>query len=427
MSAAKLTVPASVFTPPTKALTDEKYRLDSAANELRAKLSTSDRQNKEMSEALHKTRECNEARLPWCLPCPLQGLVAHAQGVWVAGAENRELDMHHHDSEKKINSTNVKMATIEQQLRDKDELLEKMSALLEASSSQKSQLEDTVTLLKSEPWPPALPLAGDPYAIRQLTTVHSVPVAGTTQKYDAKVKASIAEIHKGNGYIDQLSNELQACKSTVKLKSAIVRQQEQLLTEKDASSANSSHETSNLRAEILRHKGSSESLQAALEVANGKIEDAQKQLASNQQVISWLNKEVNEAQLGRRPGAGFTAGSGTPGEQGLPPPPRSPILVHGRLCTHVHHRVADWAVGDRRAGVQAQCRVRRTSSSRAAARRTALVPSRRGAPEQLARRTAACRREEEEEEGRGTAESAAACPQPLLAHRAGVPLHRSEV
>ena len=147
-------------------------------------------------------------------------------------AENRELDLHHHDSEKTINATNVKMATIEQQLRDKDELLEKMSALLEASNSQKSQLEDTVALLKS-----------------------------TTQKYDAKVKASIAEIHKGNGYIDQLSTELQSCKSTVKLKSAIIRQQEQLLQEKDTASANSSQEASNLRAEILRHKASCDALQ----------------------------------------------------------------------------------------------------------------------------------------------------------------------
>ena len=92
------------------------------------------------------------------------------------------------------------MATLEQQLRDKDELLEKMTALLEGANSAKGQLEDTVLLLKS-----------------------------TVDKYDNKVKASIEEIHKGNGYIEQLSSELQAAKAKVKLKATIIRQQEQLL------------------------------------------------------------------------------------------------------------------------------------------------------------------------------------------------------
>ena len=97
------------------------------------------------------------------------------------------------------------MATLEQQLRDKDELLEKMTALLEGANSAKGQLEDTVLLLKS-----------------------------TVDKYDNKVKASIEEIHKGNGYIEQLSSELQAAKAKVKLKATIIRQQEQLLCDAPA-------------------------------------------------------------------------------------------------------------------------------------------------------------------------------------------------
>ena len=100
------------------------------------------------------------------------------------------------------------MATLEQQLRDKDELLEKMTALLEGANSAKGQLEDTVLLLKS-----------------------------TVDKYDNKVKASIEEIHKGNGYIEQLSSELQAAKAKVKLKATIIRQQEQLLCDAPASPA----------------------------------------------------------------------------------------------------------------------------------------------------------------------------------------------
>jgi hypothetical protein len=211
-----------------------------------------------------------------------------------------------------------------------------MSALLEASNSQKSQLEDTVALLKS-----------------------------TTQKYDAKVKASIAEIHKGNSYIDQLTTELQASKSKVKLKSAIARHQEQQLHEKDVANGNASQEASNVRVELVRHKSENETLQAALDAANVKIEDVQKQLQSNQQVISWLNKEVNDAQLGRRP---VCRRSDRMRMICLPAPTRlAGCVTHGRVIDKPNavlagHRLHSW-VGDTRFGgecsipIQAQRRL----------------------------------------------------------------------
>ena len=62
-----------------KSLTDEKYRLESSGSALRTKMLAVDEQNKELTAALHKTR-----------------------------AENRELDLHHHDSEKLLNSCKTK-------------------------------------------------------------------------------------------------------------------------------------------------------------------------------------------------------------------------------------------------------------------------------------------------------------------------------
>jgi chromosome segregation ATPase len=183
-----------------KTLTTDKHSLESSVHELRIKLQSAETQVAELGNALKTTR-----------------------------SENAKLDANAHDTTKSIHSSNVRMATLEQSLHDKDELLEKTMALLESANGAKGQLEDTVMLLKQ-----------------------------TVDKYDQKVKASIDEIHKGNGYIEQLSSELQAAKGKVKLKATIIRQQEQLLQEKEHTSSSHSKEMSSMRAELTRCQSDAE-------------------------------------------------------------------------------------------------------------------------------------------------------------------------
>ena len=252
-----------------KTLVNDKYRLEAKVQELQVKLQSAQAHGQETQDLLGIARE-----------------------------QNRKLDAETHTATKTINGDNVRIATIEQQLRDKDMLLDKMTALLEAANAQKGQLQDTVALLKS-----------------------------TVDKYDQKVKTSIGEIHKGNGYIEQLSSELQAAKAKIKLKAAIVRQQEQLLNEKETAANKQAHDISTLRSELAAQSAETQKLQAELDTKNGKLEESHQLLQSNQQVITWLNKEVNEAQLGRR-GTGSSAVSGAfkPVPSAMPPsmltPPR---------------------------------------------------------------------------------------------------------
>jgi spindle assembly abnormal protein 6 len=236
-----------------KELTDEKYRLEGTVHELQVKLGSATKQATELQSELDRTRD-----------------------------QNRLLDAASHDATKTINGDNVRIATIEQQLRDKAETLKKMEALLESCTSQKTQLEDTVALLK-----------------------------GTVDKYDQKVKQSIAEIHKGNGYIEQLSGELGAARQKIKLKAAVVKQQQLLLTEKEQNHCGKELELSSLRTELTNSQAALSKAEATIASKETRLKESEELLQSNQQVITWLNKEINEAQLGRSSAASRAASAAT--------------------------------------------------------------------------------------------------------------------
>mgnify|MGYP003308377264 FL=1 len=114
-----------------------------------------------------------------------------------------------------------------------------------------------------------------------------------------RVSASAGEIRKGNQIIERLQAELRSAKAKAKLKAAVIAQQETLLSERQSAleaatreRAEATRETDSCRAEIR-------ALTARVEDQRRKLEESQALLASNQQMITWLNGQVNEAQLGR--------------------------------------------------------------------------------------------------------------------------------
>ena len=93
----------------------------------------------------------------------------------------------------------------------------------------------------------------------------------------------------------------------MRLKTAIMRQQEELLREKESSMVRQAAEVHSLRSDAARSESEVQRLQSQVESAHQQLEEKKCLLQSNQQVITWLNKEVNEAQLKRAPG-GMTMG-----------------------------------------------------------------------------------------------------------------------
>ena len=192
-------------------------------------------------------------------------------------AELREqcgsLDAIKFEQEKELHRLGLSLAAAEQQVRDKEEVIGKMTALLESAGAHKDNVEDSLALYKEN---------------------HS--------KLHAKLEASVSEINKGNRIITQLQADLRDAKGKLRSKSAVLRQQEALLEER-------SEAARGIERRLLEAEGGLASRDVLLRgmeekaaAAAAAIAEKDELLSSNQQVIAWLNKEINQAQLGFKDG-----------------------------------------------------------------------------------------------------------------------------
>ena len=183
---------------------------------------------------------------------------------------NKDLDKGLNEREKSSQSSGMRVEWLEAQLKDKEELMKSLRSRVEAAESYKQSQESALEDARAA-------------AVRA----------------EDRVSASAGEIRKGNQIIERLQAELRSAKAKAKLKAAVIAQQETLLSERQSAldaaireRAEATRETDACRSEIR-------ALTARVEDQRRKLEESQALLASNQQMITWLNGQVNEAQLGR--------------------------------------------------------------------------------------------------------------------------------
>ena len=157
-------------------------------------------------------------------------------------------------------------------MRDKEALLAQVTSLHEAASDAKRQLEESLRMYKEN-----------------------------NSRLQEKLKVSSAEITKGNTIIHKLQSDGRALRSKLRLKAAVLLQQQELAAQEHASSEASEHRAAELRtacADLRAERDRAEESGGSLKT---QLTEAHELLRSNQQVIQWLNKELNEAQRGGRP------------------------------------------------------------------------------------------------------------------------------
>ena len=183
---------------------------------------------------------------------------------------NKDLDKGLNEREKSSQSSGMRVEWLETQLADKEELMKSLRSRVEAAESYKQSQESALEDARAA-------------AVRA----------------EDRVSASAGEIRKSNQIIERLQAELRSAKAKAKLKAAVIAQQETLLSERQSAldaaireRAEATRETDACRSEIR-------ALTARVEDQRRKLEESQALLASNQQMITWLNGQVNEAQLGR--------------------------------------------------------------------------------------------------------------------------------
>jgi spindle assembly abnormal protein 6 len=126
------------------------------------------------------------------------------QDLTTTRKQNTNLDSELHSNEKTVNHLRTRIAVLEQEVKDKDELVQRTQDLLNNEQSLKKQQEEVSNDRGLE-----------------------------VKKLHASIKHVSAELMKGNEIINKLQAKLRACNNKMKLKNEILNQQEKVVLEKE--------------------------------------------------------------------------------------------------------------------------------------------------------------------------------------------------
>ncbi|NXT02268.1 SAS6 protein, partial [Jacana jacana] len=225
-----------------KDLTERRYKGDSTVRELKAKLSGIE-------------DECQRAK----------------QEVLSLRRENTTLDAECHEKEKFINQLQTRVAVLEQEIKDKDQLVVRTKEVLDATQEQKAILEESTEKKQSH-----------------------------IEKLETTIKSLSAELLKANEIIKKLQGDLKTLMGKLKLKNTVTIQQEKLLAEKEERLQKEQRELQEMGQSLRVKEQEVPKLQEQLESTIQKLEESKQLLKTNENVITWLNKQLNEVQVGKK-------------------------------------------------------------------------------------------------------------------------------
>ncbi|XP_070795456.1 spindle assembly abnormal protein 6 homolog [Pituophis catenifer annectens] len=225
-----------------KDLMERRYKGDSTVRELKAKLSSAE-------------DECQRIK----------------QEVLSLRRENTTLDAECHEKEKQVNQLQMRVAVLEQEIKDKDQLVARTKEVLEATQEQKANLEENAEK-------------------KQLQI----------GKLETSLKALSTEFLKANEIIKKLQGDVKTLMNKLKLKNTVTVQQEKLLAEKEEKLQKEQKELQEVESSLREKEQEICKLQEQLEATVQKLEESKHLLKTNENVITWLNKQLNEIQLTRK-------------------------------------------------------------------------------------------------------------------------------
>ncbi|KFO94422.1 Spindle assembly abnormal protein 6, partial [Buceros rhinoceros silvestris] len=225
-----------------KDLTERRYKGDSTVRELKAKLSATE-------------DECQRAK----------------QEALSLRRENTTLDAECHEKEKLINQLQTRVAVLEQEIKDKDQLVIRTKEVLDATQEQKAIMEESTEKKQSH-----------------------------IEKLETTIKSLSAELLKANEIIKKLQGDLKTLMSKLKLKNTVTIQQEKLLAEKEERLQKEQKELQEMGQSLRMKEQEVCRLQEQLETTIQKLEESKQLLKTNENVIAWLNKQLNEIQMAKK-------------------------------------------------------------------------------------------------------------------------------
>ncbi|XP_043920154.1 spindle assembly abnormal protein 6 homolog isoform X2 [Protopterus annectens] len=236
-----------------KDLLEKKYKFESSIREMRARLSGLEEENQRTKQEVVSLRR-----------------------------ENSTLDSECHEKEKVVNQLKTKTAVLEQEVKDKEQVLKRINDVFESAQEHKKKIEESLEEKQVQ-----------------------------IGKLEATLKSLSEELLKANEIIKKQQSDIKKLMEKSKLKNAVTMQQEKILEEKGQTLQRERLELNNVKQALTLKEQQASALQEQLDAATQKLEECKQMLKTNENVINWLNKQLNENKI--------MAMQSTSGQSDLPP------------------------------------------------------------------------------------------------------------
>ncbi|XP_049911481.1 spindle assembly abnormal protein 6 homolog [Epinephelus moara] len=186
--------------------------------------------------------------------------------------ENSTLDTEVHDKERLVSQLQMRVAVVEQESKDKDQLMRRTKEVLEATQQQKESIEENAESKELQ-----------------------------IRKLEATVKSLSEELIKANGIIKKLQGEVRGLVGKIKVKNTVTVSQEKVLQDTTEKLKNAEKDLQSTRQQLVTKDEQVSKLKEQLETTVQNLNESREVLKTNENVISWLNKQLNEKQLSKKP------------------------------------------------------------------------------------------------------------------------------
>lgn len=222
-------------------LTERRYKNESTIRDLRMKLVAADEETQRSQQQLLSLRRDYGA-----------------------------LDSQLHEKERALSQVQTRAAVLEQELKDQELLMSRTKDVLEATQQQKVSIEENVE--------------GKDVQIKKL---------------EATVKSLSEELLKANNIIQKLQMEVKSLVGKIKVKNTVTVSQEKVLHETTEKLQSLEKDLHTSQQQLSTRDQQVSALKEQLESTVQKLSESREVLKTNENVISWLNKQLNERQMTR--------------------------------------------------------------------------------------------------------------------------------
>lgn len=179
--------------------------------------------------------------------------------------ENKDQEMLKFDHEKKITEFSARLEGLTDKLTDKNEMNNKNDGIIDRYLTTIKQNEQLIQDLRN-----------------------------AKNKLESKLKDSFQEINKASEQISKLQEEFNKKKSTLKTRNNIIKKQESIVNQKQDEINSLSNTITDGQRETNQKDTENKKLMIEIEDLKKKLEELQTKLSNSNEMISYLNTQLNE-------------------------------------------------------------------------------------------------------------------------------------